>query len=168
MIGSMDQDKITILGIGCILLADQGFGVHIIQQLQQRFEFPDHVQLIDGGMIGVGLVGVMAQSRHVIAIDAIGNGGNPGQIYRLQGRHILERLKIKNHVQQVDFLEALAHCQALDRPPETVLIAIEPEETDKLSCELTPVVQSRTDTVVAQVLDELSGLGVTVLDRKED
>lgn len=168
MNGSMEQDKITVLGIGCTLLADQGFGVHVLQQLQRRYNFPDHVQLVDGGLIGVGLVGILAQSRHVIAIDAVRNGGQPGQLYRLQGRRILERLNRKNHVQQVDFLEALAHCQALDQPPETVLIAIEPQETNQTVCELTPLIQSRIDDVVAQVLDELSGLGVTVTHRKED
>jgi hydrogenase maturation protease len=166
----MDQDTITItiLGIGCTLLADQGFGVHIIQQLEHDFEFPDCVQLVDGGMIGVGLVGVLAQSRHVIAIDAIINGGRPGDIYRLQGREILERLKMKNPVQQVDFLEALAHCQALERPPEAVLIAVEPGQTEKLVCELTPEIQGRTDAVVAQVLEELSRLGVIARKKEEN
>ncbi len=168
MNGSMEQDKITVLGIGCTLLADQGFGVHVLQQLQRRYHFPDHVQLVDGGLIGVGLVGILAQSRHVIAIDAICNGGRPGQLYRLQGRRILERLNRKNHVQQVDFLEALAHCQALDQPPEAVLIAVEPQQTDQTACKLTPVIQSRIEAVVAQVLDELTRLGVTVTDRKED
>jgi hydrogenase maturation protease len=161
-------ENITILGIGCTLMADQGFGVHVIQELDRRYQFPDHVQLVDGGLIGVGLVGVVAQSRHVIAVDAIRNGGRPGQIHRLQGREILERLTLKNQVLQVDFLEALAHCQALEHPPEAVLIAVEPADTDTLACALTPVVQDRVQAVAARVLDELARLGVTVNDTVKD
>lgn len=162
-----DQDIITILGIGCPLLTDQGFGIHIIRQLECRYRFPANVQLVDGGLIGVGLAGVIGGSRQVIAVDAIRNGGKPGDIYRLEGRQVLERLKLKNHVQQVDFLEALAHCQVLDRPPETVLIAVEPAQTDRTACELSPEVRAQTDAIMDLVLDELARLGVTGVERIE-
>ena len=82
----MDTEQITILGVGCTLLADQGFGVGMIQSLNQRFEFPDHVHLVDGGLVGVGLTGIIAQADQLIVIDAIANGGRPGDIYRLEGR----------------------------------------------------------------------------------
>ena len=156
----METKQITILGIGCTLLADQGFGVSMIQALDQRFEFPGHVHLVDGGLVGVGLTGIIAQADHLIVIDAISNNGNPGDIYRLEGQVILERLAAKNHVQQVEFLEALAHCQALDDPPQTVLLGIEPDDTKTLACELTPVLQEKMDAMTDLVLNELDRLAV--------
>jgi len=162
----MEIKQITILGIGCTLLADQGFGVSMIQALNQRFEFPGHVQLVDGGLVGVGLTGIIAQADHLIVIDAISNNGNPGDLYRLEGPMILERLTAKNHVQQVEFLEALAHCQALDDPPQTVLLGIEPDDTKTLVCELTPVLQEKMDAMTDLVLNELDRLAVNY--RKKD
>jgi hydrogenase maturation protease len=162
----MEMKKITILGIGCTLLADQGFGVGLIQALTEGFEFQENVQLVDGGLIGVGLTGTIAQADHLIVIDAISNGGDPGDIYRLEGRQILERLAGKNHVQQVEFLEALAHCQALDDPPQAVLLGIEPDDTRKLTCELTPVLKAKMGAMIARVLKELERLGVDY--RKKD
>lgn len=151
--------QISILGIGCALFADQGFGVRMIQELNDRFEFPGNVHLVDGGLVGVGLTGIIAQADHLIVIDAISNNGSPGDIYRLEGKKVLERLTARNNVQQVEFLEALAHCQVLDDPPETVLLGIEPEDTGTLACELTPVLKDKMEAVTALVLKELDRLG---------
>jgi hydrogenase maturation protease len=163
----METPKITILGIGCTLLADQGFGVSVIQRLTDMFEFQENVQLVDGGLIGVGLTGTIAQADHLIVVDAIANGGDPGTIYRLDGRQILERLAGRNHVQQVEFLEALAHCQALDNPPKTVLLGIEPGDTRTLTCELTPVLKGKMDDMTTRVLQELDRLGVAYREKEE-
>lgn len=161
----MEGKHITILGIGCALFSDQGFGVHIVQTLSDRFDFPPNVHLVDGGLIGVGLVGTIAQSTHLIVIDAIGNNGQPGDFYRLEGPQIFERLALKNHVAQVEFLEALAHCQALDCPPQTVLLAIEPEDTQSMACEPTPLLMGRMNDMIDAVLAELDPLGVTYQDK---
>ena len=157
----MSAEQITILGIGCTLYADQGFGVHMIQTLKERYEFPEHVLLIDGGLLGVGLTGTIARTDYLIAVDAFCNGGSPGDIYRLEEKQILERLTGKNHVQHVEFLEALAHCQALDDPPQTVLLGIEPGDTKSVVCELTPELHRKVDEMIGCILSELDRLGVT-------
>ena len=153
-----NSNPIVILGIGCTLFADQGFGVNLVQILGERYTFPGNVHLVDGGLVGVGMVGVIAQAAHLIVVDAICNDGRPGDMYRLEGRQVLERLACKNNVQQVEFLEALAHCQALDHPPRTVLLGIEPEDTKAVSCTLTPVLQAKTEEMVMRVLAELDVL----------
>ncbi len=155
----MSAKRIVILGIGCTLYRDQGFGVHVVQALARRFDMPQNVELIDGGLIGVGLTGMVAGADHLIAVDAIPFNGRPGDICRLEGGRILERLAAKNQIQQVEFLEALAHCQALDHPPQAVLLGVEPEDTRSLACELTPVLEQRLDTMIACVLAELDRLG---------
>jgi hydrogenase maturation protease len=163
----MEMKKIIILGIGCTLMADQGFGVSVIQALMERFDFQENTQLVDGGLLGVGLTGTIAQADHLIVIDAISNNGKPGDIYRLEGRQILQRLADRNHVQQVEFLEALAHCQVLDNPPQAVLLGIEPDDTQTLTCALTPVLKEKMDAMTARVLKELDRLGVTYGKKEE-
>ena len=156
----MNKEHITILGIGCTLYADQGFGVSVIEALQERYQFPDNVHPVDGGLVGVGLTGTIGQSDHLIAIDAIRNGGQPGDIYRLEQKQIFQRLAGKNHVQHVEFVEALAHCGALDDPPQAVLLGIEPGDTKSVVCELTPELNSKIDDMIDRVLSELDRLGV--------
>lgn len=150
---------IMVLGIGCILYSDEGFGVRVIEKMQQLYEFSDDVLVIDGGVLGINLLGVISKPNHLIVVDAIRNKGNPGDLYRLEGDAIPERIRAKNSLHQVDFLEALTLCQALDKVPETVILGVEPADIDTQSLELTTAIQSRVDPMIDMVLDEIKLLG---------
>ena len=151
--------EIMILGVGCILYSDEGFGVRVIETIQERYEFPDNVLVVDGGVLGINLLGVISKPDQLIVVDAIRNKGKPGDLYRLAGEAIPERIRAKNSLHQVDFLEALTLCQALDHVPETVIIGVEPEDIDTMCVDLTPVTQAKLDDVIAMVLAELDRLG---------
>ena len=157
----MNDPKIMVLGIGCLLFTDEGCGIQIIQELNQRYDFPQNVELVDGGLLGVSMTGYLTEPDHLIVIDAIRNNGKPGDIYRLENREIVERLKKKNSVQQVEFLEALLHCQAIDKQPKTVLIGVEPEDYKSLGTDLSPILCSKIDTIIQMVLDELKKIGIS-------
>ena len=150
---------VMILGIGCILYSDEGFGVRVIEKLQQLYEFPDNVLVVDGGVLGINLLGVISKPAHLIVVDAIRNKGRPGDLYRLQGKEIPERIRAKNSLHQVDFLEALTLCQALDKVPETVILGVEPEDIETQSLQLTHATQCRIDPVIDMVLSELKRFG---------
>ena len=156
-----DAKTVMIIGVGCILYSDEGFGVRIIQKIQERYQFPENVSVVDGGVLGVNLLGVISQPDYLIVVDVIRNKGNPGDIYRLEGDQIPERIRAKNSLHQVDFLEALTLCQALDNVPETVIIGVEPEDIETLSIELTETTRARMEEVIAMVLSELDRLGVS-------
>jgi len=151
--------EIMILGVGCILYSDEGFGVRVIETIQKRYEFPDNIQVVDGGVLGLNLLGVISKPDHLIVVDAIRNKGKPGDMYRLEGGAIPERIRAKNSLHQVDFLEALTLCQALDKVPETVILGVEPEDIETLSTELTDATQSRVDPIIDKVLSEIKRLG---------
>ena len=162
----VNQPHIMILGIGCVLLRDEGFGVKVIHEIDRRYEFPDNVELMDGGVLGVNLLGFISQADHLIVVDAIHNKGKPGDLYRLSGDAVPERIRAKNSLHQVDFLEALTLCNALDKVPETVIIGVEPEDIDTCSIELTPAVRNQVDAVIDRVLAELDRLGATYQKKK--
>jgi hydrogenase maturation protease len=153
--------EVMILGIGSILYSDDGFGIRVIEQIERDFEFPDEVLVVDGGVLGINLLGVISKPKHLIVVDTLRNKGNPGDIYRIEGEAIPERIRAKNSLHQVDFLEALTLCQALDNVPKTVIIGVEPEDIQTLSLVLTPTVQARIEPVIRMVLDELTRLGVS-------
>lgn len=153
--------EIMILGVGCILYSDEGFGVRVIEIIQERYEFPDNVLVVDGGVLGINLLGVISKPDHLIVVDAIRNKGKPGDMYRLDGEAIPERIRAKNSLHQVDFLEALTLCQALDKVPETVILGVEPEDIETLSTELTAATQSKVDPIIDKVLSEIKRLGAS-------
>jgi hydrogenase maturation protease len=157
----MKTPRILVLGVGCILFSDEGFGVRVVEKLRERYVFDGNVSLVDGGILGLNLLGVISEADHLIVVDAIRNKGAAGSLYRLEGKAIPERIRAKNSLHQIDFLEALTMCQALDKVPETVIVGVEPQDIETLSIELTPLIQEKTAPMMEMVLEELDRLGVS-------
>jgi hydrogenase maturation protease len=157
---------ITVLGIGNILLTDEGFGVRVVETLFSQYEFPENVSLVDGGVLGINLLGVIADTQHLIVVDAVKNKQPPGTVYRLEKKDLPERILLKNSLHQTDFLETLTLCQAIDKVPETtVVLGVEPEDILTHGIEMTPTVAARVDEMMDLVLRELNQLGVTAKKR---
>jgi hydrogenase maturation protease len=163
----MNQQHIMILGVGCILFSDEGFGVRVVEALEMRYEFPENVSLVDGGVLGLNLLGVISEADQLIVVDAVRAKGEPGALYRLEGDAIPDRIRAKNSLHQVDLLEALTLCQALDKVPETVILGIEPEDIETLGIELTPTTQRKMDDAIQMVLAELDRLKVSYKKRSK-
>jgi len=153
--------EIMVLGIGNTLFSDEGFGVQVVEKMMRRYKFSDNVMFVDGGVLGINLLGVISQPKHLIVVDAVRNKGNPGDLYRLEGEAIPARIRAKNSLHQIDFLEALTLCQALDKVPQTVIIGVEPKDIETQSLDLTPPVRAKVDPVVDMVLAELDRLDAT-------
>ena len=159
----MDKElkSIMVIGVGNVLFKDEGFGIHVVKRMEQMFEFPENVELVDGGVMGVHLLGIISRPDHLIVVDVIRNGGQPGDMYRIEQKDIPERIRAKNSVHQVDFLEALTLCLAMDHQPETVILGVEPEDIETLNMELTATTENKVGPIMDLVLAELENLGVT-------
>ncbi|MDJ0888197.1 MAG: HyaD/HybD family hydrogenase maturation endopeptidase [Desulfobacterales bacterium] len=164
---SSDHPQITILGIGNILLTDEGFGVRVIEKLFDEYEFPDNVAVVEGGVLGIHLLGTLSKTEHLIVVDAVKNRQPPGTLYRLEKEELPERILMKNSLHQTDFLETLTLCEMIDKAPQTIVVlGAEPEDIVTHSVELTPVVAGQVDETVARVLGELDRLGVSYAKRR--
>lgn len=161
-----DQSSITILGIGNILLTDEGFGVRVIEKLFEEYTFGDNVSVVDGGVLGIHLLGTLSETKHLIVVDAVKNRQAPGTLYRLEKDELPERILMKNSLHQTDFLETLTLCQMIDQAPETVVVlGAEPEDIETHSVELTPAIGARVDEMMGRVLQELDRLGASYHQR---
>ena len=163
----MKRRQITVLGIGNILFTDEGVGIRVVERLQELYEFPKNVSIIDGGVLGLSLMHFIAEADYLIVIDAIKNKGEPGSLYRLEGEDVPKRILAKNSLHQIDFLETLTSCQMLDMVPETVILGVEPLDIETLSIELTPIIHSKINALMDMVLKELERLGVDYRPMKE-
>ncbi|HAK73215.1 MAG TPA: hydrogenase HupD, partial [Sporomusaceae bacterium] len=91
----MQNAKITVLGIGNILLQDEGFGVRVIERLGQRFTFSSDVQLLDGGTLGMELMRFLAGTEKLILVDAISGNQVPGTQYDFRNDQVKAYFKDK-------------------------------------------------------------------------
>ncbi|MCD4715948.1 MAG: HyaD/HybD family hydrogenase maturation endopeptidase [Desulfobacterales bacterium] len=155
-----NEKHIMVLGVGNLLFTDEGVGIHVIRKLDERYSFPENVSIQDGGVLGINLLGVISDADHLIVVDAVKNKGKPGDLHRLEGEEIPKRIIAKNSLHEVDLLEALTLCQALDKVPETVIVGVEPEDIESVGLEPTPPVQEKMDDLIDMVLKELNRLGI--------
>jgi hydrogenase maturation protease len=157
----MIKSHILVLGVGNFLLKDEGFGIHVINQLSNAYSFSDNVKLLDGGTLGMKLLPDIAQADHLIVIDIISDGNPPGTICRFSAEELQARLSLKNSLHQVTFTETIAMAQMEGYLPETAVIAVECQDMTPWGTTLTPPVQLKVEPVIQQVLEEISRAGGT-------
>ncbi|MBR0284288.1 MAG: hydrogenase maturation protease, partial [Selenomonadaceae bacterium] len=58
--------EVTILGVGNVILQDEGFGVRVVEYLDSRYEFPEDVQLVDGGTLGIELTQYVTGTKKLL------------------------------------------------------------------------------------------------------
>lgn len=157
----MKSKKVTILGVGNILLSDEGFGVKVVIKMMKNFSFSQDVTILDGNVLGLNLLGCISDTDYLIVADAVKNNGKPGTIYRIDDEDIPARIRAKNSLHQVDFLETLTLCQALGKVPRTVIFGVEPKDIETVQDKLTPEVKAKMDPVIDMILAELKNLGIS-------
>lgn len=151
--------SILVLGVGNILFTDEGVGVRAVEQLQEEYVFPPNVTLMDGGTLGTRLMDPIMASQHLIVVDAVLGGGEPGSIYRLTGDDLRKSLAFKNSLHQTDLVDTLIYCGMLGNRPEAVVVGIEPHDYQTMSVELSSVIRARLPMLMQSVLGEIAKAG---------
>lgn len=152
--------RIVVLGIGNILMTDEGIGPHAVDALQKRYALPDEVEVVDGGTAGMELIRYVSGADHLIVVDAVRVGQPPASVVRMTGDAVPAFFRTKLSPHQVGLSDLLATLTILGESPGTVtLIGVQPESFD-MNMDLSPAVAAKLDTVVEMVADELRGHGV--------
>ncbi len=157
----MAEPRILVLGIGNILLRDEGVGVHVVNRFREVYSVPEGVALIDGGTMGLDLIPYFEDKTHVIVVDAIrANGQRSGTIHRFSGSDVMGLLGERISPHQIGLSDLLA-CIAVDSqlPGQLVLLGIVPESLET-GLDMTPRVQGKLEELVGLLRDELEACGV--------
>jgi hydrogenase maturation protease len=156
----MSEIKVLVLGVGNLLLGDEGIGVHAVKKLEAEYEFPPAVRLMDGGTLGISLMEYIEDCAYLIVIDAVRGGHAPGSVYRLEDEGLRGSLGLSDSMHQLDLVDTLIMCEmAGGKRPKAVVFGLEPENISALSLELTPAAQAGQEKICSAVLRELQDLG---------
>lgn len=157
------MEKIVVLGIGNILMQDEGFGVRVIEMLNQSHSFPPHVQLLDGGTLGMELLRFIDGAERLLILDAINGDGPPGTHYQLSNEEVSAYFKNKVSMHELGIQDVLTALNLLGKPVnEVVILGIQPAVID-VGLELTPTVQAAAEQTVKHVTDVLDSWGINCL-----
>lgn len=145
---------IVVLGVGNLLLSDEGVGVHVANRLMEM-DLPDGVEVIEGGTDGFQLMNVVTEADRLIVVDALKGGNPPGSIYRLDINDAPRSADLfKTSVHQIGILEVIHLAELVGQTPETTVIGVEPKCLE-VGMELSPEIQTKIPRVIELILREI-------------
>ena len=161
----MTKVKITIFGIGNILLSDDGVGVRALNQLADHYEFPESVRLIDGGTKGLDLLPLLEGMDKVMFIDAANFKKEPGTIDIVEGESIPAFLSSKLSVHQIGLPDLLFAAKLMEiTPPEMCLVGIQPKSMETTT-EFSDEIKAQFKPFINTVLRKLKDWGVEAVEK---
>ena len=124
--------KTLIFGAGNLILSDEGFGVHCINYLEEHYDFPEEVELFDGGTLGIMVTHKIEEADRVYIVDTVETAGAPGEVFRFEKEDImLNRLPVKLSPHQIGIQEMLYISEMRGGcPPRISLLGVIPETLD--------------------------------------
>jgi hydrogenase maturation protease len=163
-----ERVPLLVLGLGNVLLEDDGVGSAAISLLLDRFEPPPEVRVFDGGTLGLSLLPYLEMSDAVILVDAVRADGAPGALVRLDGDDVAPAVATRLSPHQVGVADLLDGARWLGRYPARVaLLGLIPESME-LSVGLSPVVRASLPDLVDLIVEEAARVGFSFEPRDLD
>lgn len=146
--------KVAVIGIGNILLGDDGVGVRVVEELRKR-KLPENVKIYDGATSGLRIINFLVDVDKGIIVDAVRGGKSPGNIYRFPIEEALNKPSIIS-LHDIDFVFAYKVSRdVLGLTRDITIIGIEPERIER-GLELSEKVKKAVPEAVKLILKELS------------
>ncbi len=150
---SNNAPRILIVGIGNVLMGDEGVGVYVIRHLEKQ-TLPSDVACLDGGTGGFHLLEPMQQPERLVMVDATADGAPAGTVQRLQPRYSTDYppTLCAHDIGLKDLLDSM---YLLGTPPNVTLFAVSIDVPDGVGTELSPAVAGVVPEVAKQVMAEV-------------
>ena len=157
----IDSRKILVIGMGNVLMQDEGVGVRAVELLDSRYRLPDNVTLVDGGTTGMELFEPMRHCDCLVVADAVNAALPPGAIVRIANDEIRAffQTKLSNHQLGLSDLLALLQLKG-EAPAHIAIIGMVPHSLEN-RLGLTAEASAGLAGMVERLVAELQVLGVT-------
>jgi hydrogenase maturation protease len=154
-----ERTPLLILGLGNVLLEDDGVGSAAVTALLNRYVPPDDVRVLDGGTLGLSLLPYVDAADAVILVDAVKADEAPGSCVRLDGDDVAPAVATRLSPHQIGVADLLDGARWLDRlPPRLMLLGLVPESME-LAVGLSPRVRASLPDLVEQIVAAARELG---------
>lgn len=155
------DNSVVLLGVGNILLTDEGLGVHVVNDLERNYTFVPAISIIDGGTMGMELLTYMRGMKKILLVDAINGGEVPGTVYEFPHKELEEYFMEHISVHEVGMQDIL-RIRAIQEDPleDAVVIGVEPLSLEVGFEPSEPVAKALPD-VKERVLRTLESWGIT-------
>lgn len=162
----MAHKKVALIGVGNILLKDEGVGVYAAKYIAENILFSPPVDVIDGGTLGYKLAGYFQSYDKVVVLDTVSADDRAGSIYNLPSNALLGMGRYRQTAHEVEVVEMLEICSLTEGMAEVNVIGIVPEDIKSVEIGLTDRLKTCFDAFFSSAVQELEKAGFKVGYRK--
>ncbi|MCF7847404.1 MAG: hydrogenase maturation protease [Kiritimatiellales bacterium] len=141
---AQQSDRIAVVGVGNLLLSDDGVGVHAVRILEA--DGLNGISLIDAGTSILHAADLLLEMDRILVIDAVKGGQKPGTVYLMQGNDVQESTTYMS-MHSLGLKSALRMLPSAVKPVDWTLLGVEPASLE-YGTELSPEVQEVLPDVV--------------------
>ncbi len=144
------MSNFLVLGLGNLLMNDDAAGLHAVYALQERYPNRENFQIIDGGTLGLDLLGYVAWADKLLLLDAIDIKNVPGTVALIDGDDIAPIFSQRVSPHQVNLKDLLEAAELIgDRPDDVELLGIQYENVH-MEMTLSPAVEQGLPKLIAE------------------
>jgi hydrogenase maturation protease len=151
-----------VLGIGNLLISDEGVGCITVDNLNARYQMPPEVECLDGGTAGFELLPLIDSKDHLILIDALRNDMAPGTVVMIEDEDVPRSFLSSISPHQLGISDVLAAAALTDiLPKKMILLGVEPKQLE-VGIGLSPEVENGMEKIIDTVVEQLRNFGYEV------
>lgn len=144
--------KTIVIGLGNILLKDEGIGVHTVNAVRERYTFSPEVEIIDGGTLGLDLLHFFEGRERVLIVDAVDFKKEAGYIGVIEDDKIPSTLFAKLSVHHIGLSDVLFAAKLMDFTPSKIrLIGIQPQSLD-VGLDVTECISGKMEDLIDTII----------------
>ncbi|HMK61058.1 MAG TPA: HyaD/HybD family hydrogenase maturation endopeptidase [Dissulfurispiraceae bacterium] len=149
-----------LLGLGNILMKDERLGVYVVNTINERYDCPDSLKIVDGGTLGLDLLPLFEQYDRIVIVDAVNFGREPGYIGVLEDDQIPAVIFSKLSVHQIGLADLVSAARLKGiMPSKLCVIGMQPSSVDfSFGLEMSDVVNANIDKLIDATIDKLKEL----------
>ncbi|MBN2840760.1 MAG: hydrogenase maturation protease [Coriobacteriia bacterium] len=159
---SETQARVLVLGIGNVLMLDEGIGNRVAVELEKNYSFPDDVRIMDGGTMGLGMIHVFRGIEFLLVVDAMdGSGLEPGTVVRIAPEDFAPN-QVMHSLHDIRFVDVLEAAKLIGIMPEADCIGIQVRDMNpaEITIGLSEPVEAAVPRAIGAVLYVLEERGI--------
>ncbi len=150
--------KLLVLGIGNLLLTDDGLGIHAALELMKE-KMPENVSVMEAGTFTHDVFYLFEEYSHVLVLDILHAGKEPGTIYRLTEKELTQNKEQRMSIHDIDLIDSVNMAELLyKKRPELFILGMEPFDYTTWSMELSPIIKDKLPTFIEQAKVEVQNI----------
>lgn len=151
--------RLLVLGVGNLLLTDDGVGVHAVQELGREEEWDrEKVDFLDGATFTQDIFYIFQRYERVLVLDTVKGGREPGTVYRFTEENLRDNYQQRLSLHDIDLLDSLKMAELLGNKPELLVIGMEPLTISDWSMELSEPVRAKYPTFLEAARREIRAI----------